>query len=174
MPAIKWGCCLIVLLFLCACSTTAQISSDPQGKIASADKSDKPLAKKNSKNGKGNGSSSSLARNADGKTAEKAPGLGVGFSGTDPSIKPAEDYPLGAEPKVPDTGQAVKAAGNNGQENGDSAIEEEVDEIVDLLRLAQAYRDKGDLDNALKSLDKAYGILLGEEDESTVIVRQKD
>jgi membrane-bound lytic murein transglycosylase D len=174
MPAIKWGCCLIVLLFLCACSTTAQISSDPQGKIASSDKSDKPTVKKNSKNGKVNGSSSSLARNADGKTAEKAPGLGVGFSGTDPSIKPAEDYPLGAEPRVPDTGQAVKAAGNNGQENGDSAIEEEVDEIVDLLRLAQAYRDKGDLDNALKSLDKAYGILLAEEDESTVIVRQKD
>ncbi|MGE5799863.1 MAG: LysM peptidoglycan-binding domain-containing protein [Syntrophaceae bacterium] len=174
MPSLKWGCCLIVLLLLCACSTTTQISADPQGKISSADSPDKPPVKKTSKNGKVNGSSSSLARNADGKTPEKAPGLGVGFSGTDPSIKPAEDCPPGSEPRVPGTGQTVKAAGSNGQENGDSAIDEEVDEIVDLLRLAQAYRDKGDLDNALKSLDKAYGILLGEEDESTVIVRQKD
>lgn len=174
MPSLKWGCCLIVLLLLCACSTTTQISADPQGKISSADSPDKPPVKKTSKNGKVNGSSSSLARNADGKTPEKAPGLGVGFSGTDPSIKPAEDCPPGSEPRVPGTGQTVKTAGNNGQENGDSAIDEEVDEIVDLLRLAQAYRDKGDLDNALKSLDKAYGILLGEEDESTVIVRQKD
>jgi len=174
MPSLKWGCCLIVLLLLCACSTTTQISTDSQGKISSADSPDKPLVKKTSKNGKINGSSSSLARNADGKTTEKAPGLGVGFSGTDPSIKPAEDCPPGTEPRVPGTGQTVKTAGNNGQENGDSAIDEEVDEILDLLRLAQAYRDKGDLDNALKSLDKAYGILLGEEEESTVIVRQKD
>jgi membrane-bound lytic murein transglycosylase D len=68
----------------------------------------------------------------------------------------------------------VKSTGINGQENGDSAIEEEVDEVVDLLRLAQAYRDKGDMDNALKSLDKAYGILLAEEDDNSVIVRQKD
>ena len=84
MPSLKWGCCLIVLLLLCACSTTTQISTDPQGKISSADSPDKPL-KKTSKNGKVNGSSS-LARTADGKTPEKAPGLGVGFSGTDPSI----------------------------------------------------------------------------------------
>jgi membrane-bound lytic murein transglycosylase D len=174
MPSLKWGFCLIALLFLCACSTTTQISTDPQGKIASADRPDKQLANKNSKNGKINGSSSSLARNADGKTPVKAPGLGVGFSGTDPSLKPAEDCPPGTEPRVPGTGQTVKAAGNNGQENGDSEIDEEIDEIVDLLRLAQAYRDKGDLDNALKSLDKAYSILLAEEDESTVIVRQKD
>jgi membrane-bound lytic murein transglycosylase D len=174
MPSLKWGFCLIALLFLCACSTTAQISTDPQGKISSADKPDKQLANKNSKNGKINGSSSSLARNADGKTTVKSPGLGVGFSGTDPSLKPAEDCPPGTDPRVPGTGQTVKAAGNNGQENGDSEIDEEVDEIVDLLRLAQAYRDKGDLDNALKSLDKAYSILLAEEDESTVIVRQKD
>jgi membrane-bound lytic murein transglycosylase D len=174
MPSFKWGFCLIALLFLCACSTTTQISTDSQGKIASADRSDKQLANKNSKNGKINGSSSSLARNSDGKTTEKAPGLGVGFSGTDPSLKPAEDCPPGTDPRLPGTGQTAKAAGNNGQDNGDSLIEEEVDEIVELLRLAQAYRDKGDLDNALKSLDKAYGILLAEEDESTVIVRQKD
>jgi len=174
MPSLKWGLCLIALLFLCACSTATQISTDPQGKIASADRPDKQLANKNSKNGKINGSSSSLARNANGKTTEKAPGLGVGFSGTDPSLKPTEDCPPGTDPRVPGTGQTVKAAGNNGQENGDSEIDEEVDEIVDLLRLAQAYRDKGDLDNALKSLDRAYGILLAEEDESTVIVWQKD
>ena len=173
MPTLKWGCCLIVLLLLCACSTTTQISSDPQGKISSADSPDRQPAKKISKNGKVNGASSTLARNADGKTTEKAPGLGAGFSGTDPSLKP-EDCPPGTEPRVLGTGQTVKAAGNNGQDNGDSAIDEEVDEIVDLLRLAQAYRDKGDLDNALKSLDKAYSILLAEEDESTVIVRQKD
>ncbi len=173
MPTLKWGCCLIALLILCACSTATQISSDPQGKIASADSPDKRSAKKISKNGKVNGPTSSLARNADGKTAEKAPGLGVGFSGTDPSIKP-EDCPPGQDPRVPGTGQTVKAAGNNGQENGDSLIEEEVEEIVELLRLAQAYRDKGDMDNAIKSLDKAYEILLAEEEESTTVVRQKD
>jgi membrane-bound lytic murein transglycosylase D len=58
--------------------------------------------------------------------------------------------------------------------NGDSEIDEDIDEIVELLRLAQAYRDKGDMDNALKSLDKAYGILLGEEEDSSTVVRQKD
>ena len=92
----------------------------------------------------------------------------------DPSGKAPEDCPPGAQPGVLTTGQTVKSTGNNGQDNGDSAIEEEVDEIVDLLRLAQAYRDKGDMDNALKSLDKAYGILLAEEDDNSVIVRQKD
>lgn len=174
MSSLKWGCCLLVLLFLCACSTTAQISSDPQGKVGTADASDKQAAKKNVKNGKSNGSSATVARNADGKTPEKAQGLGPGFSGMDPSGKAAEDCPPGAQPGVLTTGQTVKSTGSNGQENGDSAIEEEVDEVVDLLRLAQAYRDKGDMDNALKSLDKAYGILLAEEDDNSVIVRQKD
>jgi len=174
MSSLKWGCCLLVLLFLCACSTTAQISSDPQGKVGTADASDKQAAKKNVKNGKSNGSSATVARNADGKTPEKAPGLGPGFSGMDPSGKAPEDCPPGAQPGVLTTGQTVKSTGSNGQENGDSAIEEEVDEVVDLLRLAQAYRDKGDMDNALKSLDKAYGILLAEEDDNSVIVRQKD
>ncbi|HOT48264.1 MAG TPA: LysM peptidoglycan-binding domain-containing protein, partial [Syntrophales bacterium] len=46
--------------------------------------------------------------------------------------------------------------------------------IVELLRLAQAYRDKGDMDSALKSLDKAYGILLGEEESNSTVIRQKD
>jgi len=174
MSSLKWGCCLLVLLFVCACSTTAQISSDPQGKVGTADASDKQAAKKNVKNGKSNGSSATVARNADGKTPEKAQGLGPGFSGMDPSGKAPEDCPPGAQPGVPTTGQTVKSTGINGQENGDSAIEEEVDEVVDLLRLAQAYRDKGDMDNALKSLDKAYGILLAEEDDNSVIVRQKD
>lgn len=174
MSSLKWGCCLLVLLFLCACSTTAQISSDPQGKVGTADASDKQAAKKNVKNGKSNGSSATVARNADGKTPEKAPGLGPGFSGMDPSGKAPEDFPPGAQPGVLATGQTVKSTGINGQDNGDSAIEEEVDEVVDLLRLAQAYRDKGDMDNALKSLDKAYGILLAEEDDNSVIVRQKD
>ncbi len=174
MSSLKWGCCLLVLLFLCACSTTAQISSDPQGKVGTADASDKQAAKKNVKNGKSNGSSATLARNADGKTPEKAPGLGPGFSGMDPSGKAPEDFPPGAQPGVLATGQTVKSTGINGQDNGDSAIEEEVDEVVDLLRLAQAYRDKGDMDNALKSLDKAYGILLAEEDDNSVIARQKD
>ena len=174
MSSLKWGCCLLVLLFLCACSTTAQISSDPQGKVGTADASDKQAAKKNVKNGKSNGSSATLARNADGKTPEKAQGLGPGFSGMDPSGKAPEDCPPGAQPGVLTTGQTVKSTGINGQDNGDSAIEEDVDEVVDLLRLAQAYRDKGDMDNALKSLDKAYGILLAEEDDNSVIVRQKD
>jgi membrane-bound lytic murein transglycosylase D len=174
MSSLKWGCCLLVLLFLCACSTTAQISSDPQGKVGTADASDKQAAKKNVKNGKSNGSSATVARNADGKTPEKAQGLGPGFSGMDPSGKAPEDCPPGAQPGVLTTGQTVKSTGINGLENGDSAIEEEVDEVVDLLRLAQAYRDKGDMDNALKSLDKAYGILLAEEDDNSVIVRQKD
>jgi len=92
----------------------------------------------------------------------------------DPSWKAPEDRPTGTEPRVLATGQPVKPNGNNGQDNGDSAIEEEVDEIVELLRLAQAYRDKGDMDNAIKALDKAYEILLAEEEESSTVVRQKD
>ena len=174
MSSLKWGCCLLVLLFLCACSTTAQISSDPQGKVGTADVSDKQAAKKNVKNGKSNGSSATVARNANGKTPEKAQGLGPGFSGMDPSGKAPEDRPPGTESRVLTTGQPVKPNGNNGQDNGDSAIEEEVDEIVELLRLAQAYRDKGDMENAIKALDKAYEILLAEEEENSAVVRQKD
>ena len=170
MPALRWGCCLLILLFLCACSTTAQIQTDPQGKISSADRPDKQSAKKNSKNGKTNGSSPGAARGAEIKTQ----GLGPGFSGMDPSGKPPEDCPPGTEPRTLATGQTVRPPGSNGQENGESDIDEEVDEIVDLLRLAQAYRDKGDMDNALKSLDKAYGILLGEEEDSSTVIRQKD
>ncbi|MCU0531111.1 MAG: LysM peptidoglycan-binding domain-containing protein [Syntrophales bacterium] len=170
MPALRWGCCLLILLFLCACSTTAQIQTDPQGKISSAERPDKPSAKKNSKNGKTNGSSPGAARGAE----IKPQGLGPGFSGMDPSGKPPEDCPPGTEPRTLATGQTVRPLGSNGQENGESDIDEEVDEIVDLLRLAQAYRDKGDMDNALKSLDKAYGILLGEEEDSSTVIRQKD
>ncbi len=170
MPALRWGCCLLILLFLCACSTTAQIQTDPQGKISSADRADKPSAKKNARNGKTNGSSPAPARGAE----VKPQGLGPGFSGVDPSAKPPEDCPPGTEPRALATGQTVRANGNNGLENGDAEIDEDVDEIVDLLRLAQAYRDKGDMDNALKSLDKAYGILLGEEEENSTVVRQKD
>ena len=152
----------------------ADFGSDPQGKIASADEPDKQLANKNSKNGKINGSSSSAARNADGKATEKTPGLGAGFSGTDPSGKVARGLPSRNGTQGAGTGQTVKAAGNNSQDNGDSSIDEEVDEIVELLRLAQAYRDKGDVDNAIKALDKAYEILLAEEEESSAIIRQKD
>lgn len=170
MPALRWGCCLLILLFLCACSTTAQIQTDPQGKISSADRADKPSAKKNARNGKTNGSSPAPARGAE----VKPQGLGPGFSGVDPSAKPPEDCPPGTEPRALATGQTVRANGNNGLENGDAEIDEDVDEIVDLLRLAQACRDKGDMDNALKSLDKAYGILLGEEEENSTVVRQKD
>ncbi|MCU0584129.1 MAG: LysM peptidoglycan-binding domain-containing protein [Syntrophales bacterium] len=170
MPALRWGCCLLILLFLCACSTTAQIQTDPQGKISSAERPDKQSAKKNSKNGKTNGSSPGAARGAE----IKPQGLGPGFSGMDPSGKPPEDCPPGTEPRTLATGQTVRPLGSNGQENGESDIDEEVDEIVDLLRLAQAYRDKGDMDNALKSLDKAYGILLGEEEDSSTVIRQKD
>lgn len=170
MPTLRWGCCLLILLFLCACSTTAQIQTDPQGKISSADRPDKQLAKKNSRNGKTNGSSPGAAQGAE----IKPQGLGPGFSGMDPSGKPPEDCPPGTEPRTLATGQTVRPLGNNGQENGESDIDEEVDEIVDLLRLAQAYRDKGDMDNALKSLDKAYGILLGEEEDSSSVIRQKD
>ena len=136
MPALRWGCCLLILLFLCACSTTAQIQTDSQGKISSADRPDKPSAKKNSKNGKTNGSSPGAARGAE----IKPQGLGPGFSGMDPSGKPPEDCPPGTEPRTLATGQTVKTPGSNGQENGESDIDEEVDEIVDLLRLAQAYR----------------------------------
>jgi len=166
MPALRWGCCLLILLFLCACSTTAQIQTDPQGKISSADKPDKPSAKKNSRNG----SSSASMRGSE----MKPQGLGPGFSGMDPSAKPTEDCPPGTEPRTLATGQTVRPNGSNGTMNGDSEIDEDVDEIVELLRLAQAYRDKGDMDNALKSLDKAYSILLVEEDDNSTVVRQKD
>ncbi len=109
MSSLKWGCCLLVLLFLCACSTTAQISSDPQGKVGTADVSDKQAAKKNVKNGKSNGSSATVARNANGKTPEKAQGLGPGFSGMDPSGKAPEDCPPGTEPRVLTHGAAGEA-----------------------------------------------------------------
>jgi len=170
MPALRWGCCLLFVLFLCACSTTAQIQTDPQGKISSADRADKPSAKKNARNGKTNGSSPAPARGSEVKPQD----LGPGFSGIDPSAKPPEDCPPGTEPRTIATGQTVRVNGSNGLENGDAEIDEDVDEIVDLLRLAQAYRDKGDMDNALKSLDKAYGILLGEEEENSTVIRQKD
>jgi membrane-bound lytic murein transglycosylase D len=168
------GCCLLILLFLCACSTTSQISSDPQGKGRTADAADKQAAKKSVKNGRSNGASATVARSADGKAPDRPAGLGPGFSGMDPSWKAPEDRPTGTEPRVLATGQPVKPNGNNGQDNGDSLIEEEVDEIVELLRLAQSYRDKGDMDNAIKALDKAYEILLAEEEESSTVVRQKD
>ncbi|HTZ40837.1 MAG TPA: LysM peptidoglycan-binding domain-containing protein [Syntrophales bacterium] len=75
---------------------------------------------------------------------------------------------------APAGGQTVKPNGNNAQEDGDTEVEEDVEEIVSFLRLAQAYRDKGDMDNALKSLDKAYGMLLSEDEDTSVVVREKD
>jgi membrane-bound lytic murein transglycosylase D len=173
MPALNWACCILILFFLCACSTTSQVSSDPQGKVRTADVPD-TAAKKAVKNGRTNGSSTTVARSTDGKVPEKTTGLGPGFSGVDPSGKPPENRSFAAETGVPASGQTVKTNGNNGQDNADTEIEEDVDEIVALLRLAQAYREKGDMDNALKSLDKAYGMLLSEDEETSVIVREKD
>ncbi|NPV03363.1 MAG: LysM peptidoglycan-binding domain-containing protein [Syntrophaceae bacterium] len=162
MPVLKWGCGLLILLFLCACSTTAQIQTDPQGKIAAAGKAAKGLG--------ANGSSTAAQRSAE----TKPQGLGPGFSGVDPASKPAGALEPGARPATPANGQAVRLNGGNGLDGANSQIDEEVDEIVELLRLAQAYRDKGDVDNALKALDRAYGILLSDEEDSTVVNRQKD
>jgi membrane-bound lytic murein transglycosylase D len=170
MPVLKWACCIVILFFLCACSTTSQISSDPQGKIRTADVPDQQAAKKAAKNGRTNGSSATVARGTDGKAPDKTTGLGPGFSGVDPSGTSPEKR----SPGVPASGQTVKTNGNNALDNGDTEMDEEVDEIVSLLRLAQAYRDKGDMDNALKALDKAYGILLSEEEETSVVIREKD
>ena len=170
MPVLKLACCILILFFLCACSTTSQISSDPQGKVRAADSPDQQAAKKAVKNGKTSGSSATVARGTDGKAPDKTTGLGPGFSGVDPSGTSPENR----SPGVPTSGQTVKTNGNNALDNGDTEIEEEVDEIVALLRLAQAYRDKGDMDNALKSLDKAYGMLLSEEEETSVVIREKD
>lgn len=174
MPVLNWACCILILFFLSACSTASQISSDPQGKVRTADVPDKQAAKKVVKSGKVNGSSAALARNNDGKAPDKTSGLGPGFSGVEPSAKAPHARSSGAEPGVVPAGQTVKTNGNNAQDNGDTEIEEEVDEIVSLLTLAQAYRDKGDMDNALKALDKAYGMLLSEEEETSVVVREKD
>ncbi len=77
MSLLKWGCCLLVLLFLCACSTTAQIGSDPQGKIGTADAPDKQMAKKNSKNGKSNGFI------GDGRTKRRRKSHGQGHRASD-------------------------------------------------------------------------------------------
>ena len=161
MPNMKWGCLIAILLLFCACSTTSQIAADTQKKDTAASAADKQAPKKISKNGSAKG-------------PERPAGLGPGFSGLDPSGKPVEDCPPGTDPKALAAGQAARPAGANGVDNGDSAIDDEVDEIVDLLRLSQAYRDKGDMDNALKSLDKAYAILLAEEEDNSVVVRQKD
>ena len=109
MSLLKWGCCLLILLFLCACSTTSQIGSDPQGKIGTADAPDKQMAKKTSKNGKANGSSATAARNADGKVTDKPSGLGPGFSGMDPSWKAPEDRPSRNGAPRPDDGTAGEA-----------------------------------------------------------------
>ena len=167
MPSFKWGCGLLVLFFICACSTTAQLQTDPQGRISP---SDRPPVGKNAKNGRADGAPASLPRG----TETKPQGLGPGFSGVDPSVRPPADCPPGTEPGTLAAGQTARAAGANGSENGDPDIDEEIDEIVELLRLAQAYRDKGDMDSALKSLDKAYGILLGEEESNSTVIRQKD
>ena len=167
MPVWKWGCGLLIFLLLCACSTTAQIQTDPQGKIASADAPDK---RKITKNGKADGSSPAAAR-----APETRPqGLGPGFSGADPAGPPAGGLATVTGSGTPSNGQMSRPNGNGNLDNGNAEIDEEVDAIVDLLRLAQAYRDKGDVDNALKALDKAYGILLSDEEDSTAVNRQKD
>ncbi len=170
MPVLKWGCGLLMFLLLCACSTTAQIQTDPQGTIAPAERPDKSPPRKISKNVGDNGSSPPAMRG----TESKPQGLGPGFSGVDPASKPAGALEPGARPGTFSNGQAARPNGQNGHDNGNSEIDEEFDEIVDLLRLAQAYRDKGDVDNALKALDKAYGILLSDEEDSTTANRQKD
>ena len=166
MPALRWGFCLLILLVLCACSTTAQIQSDPQGKISAAGKPDTFSAGNHSRNG----SPSASARGSE----MKPQGLGPGFSGMDPAARLLEDCPPGKEPRTQAAVQAAQTNGSNGSTNGDPELDEDVDEIVELLLLAQAYRDKGDMDSALKSLDKAYGILLGEEEDNSTVVRQKD
>ncbi len=167
MPVWKWGCGLLIFLLLCACSTTAQIQTDPRGKIAPADAPDK---RKITKNGKADGSSPAAAR----KPETRPQGLGPGFSGADPAGPPAGGLATVTGSGTPSNGQMSRPNGNGNLDNGNAEIDEEVDAIVDLLRLAQAYRDKGDVDNALKALDKAYGILLSDEEDSTAVNRQKD
>ncbi len=172
MPVLKWGCCIVLILSLLACSTTAQVTADRQGQLLAGDGAEKQSVRNSSKNGKG--SATATVRNGDPKTPDKATGPSAGVSTPGIAGSTSEDGPPGMEPGVSGTGQTGKPVGNNGTDNAYAAIEEEVEEIVELLRMAQAYRNKGDMDNALKVLDKAYGLLLAEEDESSVVVRQKD
>ncbi len=170
MPVLKRGCGLLILFFLFACSTTAPIQTDPRGKISPTENPHKSAAGKIAKNGGTDGFSPSAVRGAE----PKPQGLGPGFSGADPAGSPTAGFTNGARPGVLSNGQGALPNGNNGLDGGNAEIDEEVDEIVELLRLAQAYRDKGDVDNALRALDKAYGILLSDEEDSIAVNRQKD
>jgi membrane-bound lytic murein transglycosylase D len=51
--------------------------------------------------------------------------------------------------------------------------DDEMDDALILLKQAEEYRQKGDIERALKTLDQAYGLLLDVNGEST-LTRQKD
>ena len=132
MPSLKWGLLSPHPPFpVCLLDNGADQLPIPREKSRTADVPDKQAAKKNVKNGK-------IKRLlGDGRTKRRREDPGQG-TGTRPGIlghgsirEVAGGLPARNGPGVPATGQTVKTTGNNGQDNGDSAIEEEVDEIVD-------------------------------------------
>jgi membrane-bound lytic murein transglycosylase D len=61
----------------------------------------------------------------------------------------------------------------NGHDSDEMEMDETTEEALNLLKQAQIFRQKGDVDNALKALDQAYGLIL-EVNGDPNVARQKD
>ncbi len=104
-------------------------------------------------------------------SAEPSPGQSTGFeadnatsnSGLDPSLKPdSEDAALDAEAE-----QFKLAEEDPGQPL--------LDEALDFCEVAQSFWQKGELENALEALDKAYSLILEVDTlEDAKLIQQKE
>lgn len=61
----------------------------------------------------------------------------------------------------------------SGHDGDEMEMDEAMEEALNLLKQAQIFRQKGDVDNALKALDQAYGLIL-EVNGDPNVARQKD
>ena len=78
--------------------------------------------------------------------------------------------PQGAPPAASDASREVR---KDAAEAPTEELEDEMEEALLLLKQSESYRQKGDLEKALKSLDSAYALLLDVNGESG-LARQKD
>ncbi len=167
----KWFILPVLLLFLLSCahstpSVTESGGSDP--KALQKTQKNRPVKDGSSQKPvqltRLNNAAASADRTSDANSADCPPGE------TAKKVLNEPDSRNGIAPPAPGVSR-----GSQGYEP-DIAVDEpedEMDESLVLLKQAEEYRQKGDIDRALKTLDQAYALLLDVNGESN-LARQKD
>ncbi len=91
---------------------------------------------------------------------------------TYPQAEPGNDNSSTFSENVPDGENSIES---KGEDNGDKSGQSSLDEALDFCEVAQSFWQKGELDNALDALDKAYSLILDVDTrQDAKLIQQKE